>query len=179
MANHGDIPGEIMKNRSFHLRLFWRAKGGCTSGNLDTSAGQIENFVCRTRHGNVALLRGNHSPLKHSDAACGNLATRVGDIRHFSCRLVAVLHGPLDLHVEHPPVEANTVAGPPLVLAERLARRAHKPPVARQHDPGVGGLKTELVDHVGRQHPVGVDQSAFDPQVGPVIAGCADFPGIC
>ena len=38
-------------------------------------------------------------------------------------------------------------------------------------------LPTELVDHIGARTPVGVDQTAFDPQLGPVVAQILDYQG--
>ena len=70
----------------------------------------------------------------------------------------------------HAPVEPNPLALLPLVLAERDARRADVATVARHDEPRVGALAAELVDHVRGLAPVGVDQAALDPQLGPVVA---------
>ena len=85
-----------------------------------------------------------------------------------------VPHGPLALDVGDPPVEPDAVAQLPLVLGERDARRPDEPAVAGQEHGGMGALPAELVDHVGRRSPVGVDQAALDPHAGAVVA--SPFP---
>ena len=71
-------------------------------------------------------------------------------------------HRPLAGHVGHSPVVPDPVPWPPLIFGEGLAGGPHEPAVAGHHDPGVGGLAAELVDHVRRLAPVRVDQAALD-----------------
>ena len=67
----------------------------------------------------------------------------------------------------HAPVESDPLALFALVLAEGDARRAYVAAVARHDQTGVGTLAAELVDHVRGLALVGVDQTAFDPHLGP------------
>ena len=68
------------------------------------------------------------------------------------------------------PVMPDTLALLALVLAEGDAGRANVTSVAGHDDTGVRALAAELIYHIRRLAPVGVDQTSLDPQLGTIIA---------
>src|SRR5882672_10220591 len=68
------------------------------------------------------------------------------------------------------PVPANALSGLFGAVGQRPARSTNELAVARHYDGRVGGLPAELVDHVSRLTPVGVDEAALDTHGGAVRA---------
>ena len=77
---------------------------------------------------------------------------------------------PLSGDIRHHPVESETIARLLAVFRHGLGTRADISAVGRQKNSGVDALAAEQIDDVGGLSPVGVDESLFDFQHGPVLA---------
>ena len=81
-----------------------------------------------------------------------------------------VPHGAFAMDIGNTPVVSDAIPRASLVFRERLTRGTDETTVAWHHDPSMERLTGELINHVGRQTPVGIDQTAIDTQCCSVIA---------
>jgi hypothetical protein len=68
------------------------------------------------------------------------------------------------------PVEPYTITWPATIFAEWQTRSADEATVAGDDHSGVLGLPAELVDHICRLAPVGIDQTSTDTHRSAVIS---------
>jgi len=85
------------------------------------------------------------------------------------CVIHHVPNGSLAMDVGDPPVVTNAIPWATFVFRKRLAGGSDEPTVAWDYDPRIGALPAELVDHIGRSPPVGIDQTALDSHHGTII----------
>jgi hypothetical protein len=107
------------------------------------------------------------APHRNGDASMHEGFPVVGVIHH-------VPNGSFPMDIWNSPVVTNAIPRATLVLGKRLTGCSDEPPVAGNHNPCMSALPTELVDHIGRSSPVGIDQASLDSHHGTIIS--SPFP---
>jgi hypothetical protein len=87
----------------------------------------------------------------------------VGIVDHMTYRSLTV-------DVWDTPIESYAITWAATILAKRQTRCAHEPTVAGDYHCGVLGLPAELVNHICRLPPIGIDQTATDTHRSPIVS---------
>ncbi len=81
-----------------------------------------------------------------------------------------VSDGSFAVNIGDTPIESYAITWSATILAKWQTRRAHEPTVAGDDHSGVLRLPAELVDHICRLAPVGIDQTSTDAHRSAVIS---------